>query len=50
MALKKKKGKGSVGRKNEKEVEERTRGEPVTEKSKEFYQLQIRDLEGHLER
>ncbi|CAI9554905.1 unnamed protein product, partial [Staurois parvus] len=33
-----------------KKAEERTRGEPVTEESKEFYQLQIRDLEGRLER
>ncbi|XP_073456546.1 cilia- and flagella-associated protein 157 isoform X1 [Aquarana catesbeiana] len=50
MAPKKKKGKGSAAGKKEKKAEERSRGEPVTEESKEFYQLQIRDLEGRLER
>ncbi|XP_068104064.1 cilia- and flagella-associated protein 157 [Hyperolius riggenbachi] len=47
MPPKKKKGKGSA--KKEKVVE-RPKVEPVTEESKEFYQLQIRDLEGRLER
>ncbi|XP_044124396.1 cilia- and flagella-associated protein 157 [Bufo gargarizans] len=47
MPPKKKKGKGSA--KKDKPVE-KPKAEPVSEESKEYYQLQIRDLEGRLER
>ncbi|XP_040260754.1 cilia- and flagella-associated protein 157 [Bufo bufo] len=47
MPPKKKKGKGSA--KKDKPVE-KPKTEPVSEESKEYYQLQIRDLEGRLER
>ncbi|XP_075691255.1 cilia- and flagella-associated protein 157 isoform X2 [Rhinoderma darwinii] len=49
MPPKKKKGKGSAAGKKEKAVE-KTKAEPVSEESKEYYQLQIRDLEGRLDR
>ncbi|KAM9324328.1 uncharacterized protein PAF06_000355 [Gastrophryne carolinensis] len=49
MPPKTKKGKGSATGKKEK-LAERPKAEPVTEESKEHYQLQIRDLEGRLER
>ncbi|KAM8934273.1 cilia- and flagella-associated protein 157 [Pelodytes ibericus] len=47
----KKKGKGS-GKKKSKEGEKavKVKVEPLSEQSKEFYQLQIRDLEGRVER
>ncbi|XP_018429727.1 PREDICTED: uncharacterized protein C9orf117 homolog [Nanorana parkeri] len=52
MPPKKKKGKGSAAGKKEKKgkVEERPKVELVTEETKEFYQLQIQDLEARLER
>ncbi|KAM5145508.1 cilia- and flagella-associated protein 157 [Mantella aurantiaca] len=50
MPPKKKKGKDSAAGKKEKKAEERPQVEPITEESKEFYQLQIRDLEVRLER
>ncbi|XP_069799152.1 cilia- and flagella-associated protein 157 [Dendropsophus ebraccatus] len=49
MPPKKKKGKGSAAGKKEKPAE-KGKVEPVSEESKEHYQLQIRDLEGRLER
>lgn len=49
MPPKKKKGKGSAAGKKEKPVE-KAKTEPVSEESKEYYQLQIRDLEGRLDR
>ncbi|KAM3910986.1 cilia- and flagella-associated protein 157 [Leptodactylus fuscus] len=49
MPPKKKKGKGSASGKKEKPAD-RPKAEPVSEESKEHYELQIRDLEGRLER
>ncbi|XP_053329342.1 cilia- and flagella-associated protein 157 isoform X1 [Spea bombifrons] len=47
----KKKGTGKRSAKGKKAKEpEKVRGEPLNEQSKEFYQLQIRDLEDRLER
>ncbi|XP_075041193.1 cilia- and flagella-associated protein 157 [Mixophyes fleayi] len=49
MPPKKKRGKGSAAGKGAKGAE-KTKAEPVSDESKEFYQLQIRDLEDRVER
>ncbi|XP_056393723.1 cilia- and flagella-associated protein 157 [Hyla sarda] len=49
MPPKKKKGKGSAAGKKEKPAE-KAKADPVSEESKEHYLLQIRDLEGRLDR
>ncbi|CAJ0966720.1 unnamed protein product [Ranitomeya imitator] len=50
MPPKKKKGKESAAGKTKKTLPETSKPEPVSEGSKEYYQLQIQDLEGRVDR